>query len=350
LSPPNRIANPRSNRQHITLNEVARMAGVSPMSVSRALNGPDQVSPQIYERVRAAVDKTGYVRNSMAGGLASKKSRLVAALVPTIAGPVFQESMESLTVALEGAGYQLMLGQGGYAPGEREDALLAAIIGRRPAGIVVTGVMHSPKGRRLLMAAGIPVVETWDLSPAPIDMLVGFSHDEIGATVARFLAGKKRLRPGLVSGDDDRAQRRNAAFIKATGQLAAKPSGKKAEEVPVELVNAPTTVGGGREALRRILARKPTVNAIFCSSDLLALGVLIEAQAQGIAVPGQLAVVGFGDLQFAKDLHPALTTVRIDGTRIGQEAARRIIEHAEGLPNSPRIVDIGFTLIERATT
>jgi LacI family gluconate utilization system Gnt-I transcriptional repressor len=344
LSPPP-VSSTLAPQRHITLNEVARIAGVSPMSVSRALNGPDQVSAAIYARVREAVEKTGYVRNMMAGGLASNKSRLVAALVPTIAGPVFQESVESLTTTFEAAGYQVILGQSGYASGEREEALLEALIGRRPAGIVMTGVMRSAKSRRLLAAAGIPVVETWDLTPTPIDMLVGFSHDAVSRCVARFLMGLGRRCPALVSGDDDRAQRRNAAFIRSIAE-----EGGTSWDVPVELVKAPTTVGGGREATRAILARCPEVDAIFCSSDLLALGVLIEAQAQGISIPGRLAVVGFGDLQFAQDLFPSLTTVRIDGTRIGQEAAGRIIQRAEGLTTSEPIIDVGFELIEREST
>jgi len=125
------------------------------------------------------------VPNLLAGGLASTRSRLVAAVVPTISGPVFLETIQSLTEALAERGYQLMLGQAGYA-GSREDALLEAIIGRRPDGIVLTGIMHSAEGRKRLLAAGIPVVETWDLTPTPIDMLVGFSHVEVGRAVAGF--------------------------------------------------------------------------------------------------------------------------------------------------------------------
>jgi LacI family gluconate utilization system Gnt-I transcriptional repressor len=123
------------------------------------------------------------VPNRLAGGLASTRSRLVAAVVPTISGPVFLETVQALTEALAEQGYQLMLGQSGYA-GSREDALLEAIIGRRPDGIVLTGIMHSAEGRRRLLASGIPVVETWDLTPTPIDMLVGFSHVEVGRAVA----------------------------------------------------------------------------------------------------------------------------------------------------------------------
>ena len=170
----------------VTLHDVAKLAGVAPITASRALNTPGQVSAEVLRKVGDAVARTGYVPNLLAGGLASTRSRLVAAVVPTIAGPVFLETVQSLTEALAERGYQLMLGQAGYA-GDREDALLEAIIGRRPDGIVLTGIMHSAEGRRRLLASGIPVVETWDLTPTPIDMLVGFSHVEVGRAVASYL-------------------------------------------------------------------------------------------------------------------------------------------------------------------
>ncbi|MBQ1767427.1 MAG: LacI family DNA-binding transcriptional regulator, partial [Aquincola sp.] len=167
-------ASPKRSRRRsgaVTLHDVARLAEVAPITASRALNTPDRVSPEVLQRVTDAVRRTGYVPNLLAGGLASTRSRLVAAVVPTIAGPVFLQTIQSLTAALEAHGYQLMLGQTGYVD-SREDALLEAIIGRRPDGIVLTGIMHSAHGRQRLLAAGIPVVETWDLTPTPIDMLV----------------------------------------------------------------------------------------------------------------------------------------------------------------------------------
>src|SRR5450830_1381829 len=143
----------------VTLHEVAQKAGVAPITASRALNSPDKVSPEVLQRVTEAVQTLGYVPNRLAGGLASTRSRLVAAVVPTISGPVFLQTVQSLTEALAERGYQLMLGQTGYVD-SREDVLLEAIIGRRPDGIVLTGIMHSPEGRKRLLAAAIPVVET----------------------------------------------------------------------------------------------------------------------------------------------------------------------------------------------
>jgi LacI family gluconate utilization system Gnt-I transcriptional repressor len=291
--------------------------------------------------VNEAVARTGYVPNRVAGGLASSRTRLVAALVPTISGLVFLETVQAMTEALEAAGYQMMLGQSGYdAP--REDALLDAIIGRRPDGIVVTGVIHSPEARRRLAAAGIPVVETWDLTPTPIDMLVGFSHEKAGAAVAEYLAYRAVRRPAVMAADDYRAGLRRQGFVEAAARRGY-------SEVPVRTVSTPTTLGQGRQALSELLAAHPDVDAVFCSSDVLAHGALVEAHARGIEVPGRLRVFGFGDLDFAAHTYPALSTVRIDGTAIGRQAARFVIDRAAGTPVPERIVDIGFKLIARAS-
>jgi LacI family transcriptional regulator, gluconate utilization system Gnt-I transcriptional repressor len=338
LVPPRRS---RRGSGAVTLHDVAKLAGVAPITASRAINTPGQVSAEVLRKVNEAVARTGYVPNLLAGGLASTRSRLVAAVVPTIAGPVFLETVQSLTEALAERGYQLMLGQAGYAGG-REDALLEAIIGRRPDGIVLTGILHSAEGRRRLLASGIPVVETWDLTPTPIDMLVGFSHVEVGRAVAAYLHGKGRRRLAVVAGDDERAVRRTESFRAAARGLGL-------PEVPVVMVPAPTTLRSGRKALDELLLRGSDIDAVFCSSDLLALGVLTEARVRALAVPERLAVIGFGDLAFAADLEPALSTVHIKGAAIGRQAARFIVDRVEGREVAERVVDIGFSIVERAS-
>jgi len=341
LPPPRRS---RRKSGGTTLRDVAALAGVAPITASRALNTPNAVSEQILLRVRRAVEQTGYVPNMLAGGLASRKSRLVAAVIPTISGNVFLEMVQSLTASLAAYGYQLMLGQSGYED-SREDELLETIIGRRPDGVVLTGIMRSEQGRQRLLTSGIPVVETWDLTPNPIDMLVGFSHEKVGEAVARYLHGKGKRRVATLSANDQRAQRRMKAFSDTALELDMVAPGET--EVPGWLLSAPTNVGMGRAGLRELLARHPDIDALFCSSDMVALGVLTEAQAMGIAVPGRLAVVGLGDLSFSRDLNPALTTVRIDGARIGATAARFIVERSEEREVRDGIVDIGFSIIER---
>jgi LacI family gluconate utilization system Gnt-I transcriptional repressor len=245
----------------ITLRDVAMLAGVAPITASRALNTPSQVSDDVLRKVQEAVDRTGYVPNRMAGGLASSKSRLIAAVVPSTVFSVFNETIEALNGALFESGYQLMLGQTGYSS-EREELLLESVISRRPDGIFITGIMPPGKARTRLMASGIPVVETWDLTPTPIDMLIGFSHADIGQAVAQYLLSKGNQKYAIVTADDERAGRRNKAFIETV-------KAHKSGDVLVQNVGDLRTLKSGREALKQILLLKPDVDAIFCSSDLL---------------------------------------------------------------------------------
>lgn len=328
--------------RRFTVHDIGRLAGVSAMTVSRALNQPERVSPETLKRVLEAVKQTGFVPNAMARGLRSSKARLVAALLPTLVGPVFQETVKSLDHTLVQHGYQLMIGQTGYDQG-REDALLDAVIRRRPDGIVLVGIQHTEEGRRLLLASGIPVVETWDLTPAPLDMLVGFSHEAIGEAVMGYLHARGHRHIALVTADDPRAHTRARGFERCGERLGL------AQPVHKVFSSAPSTLGAGRAALARLLEEQPAVSALFCSSDTLALGVLIEAQTRGIEVPRQLAVVGLGDQEFAADLQPALTTVRIDGTRIGRCAAELLIRRADAQPVDEPVIDIGFSIVERAS-
>lgn len=339
MNEPQKIKKSRRSSGAITLRDVAKLAGVAPITASRAVNTPDQVSAEVLKKVQDAVSRTGYVPNRVAGGLASSRSRLIAAVVPSIVVSVFVETIETLNNTLFEGGYQLMLGQTGYSA-EREEALLEAIIGRRPDGIFLTGIMQSSKGRTRLLASGIPVVETWDLTPTPIDMLIGFSHSDIGREVAQFLMAKGRTRFALIRADDERGTRRATAFRNTVIQRGL-------PDVLVDNVGSSRTLKSGREALSRILAQAPETEAIFCSSDLIALGVLTEAIARGIAVPQRLSIVGFGDVPYVANMVPALTTVHINGGNIARMAAGCLIARAEGRTVEHPIVDVGFSIIER---
>ena len=323
----------------ITLRDVAMLAGVAPITASRALNTPAQVSEDVLRKVQEAVERTGYVPNRMAGGLASSKSRLIAAVVPSTVFSVFNETIEALNGALFEAGYQLMLGQTGYSA-EREELLLESVISRRPDGIFITGIMPPGKARTRLMASGIPVVETWDLTPTPIDMLIGFSHSDIGQAVAKYLLQKGKKKFAIVTADDERASRRNKAFVDIV-------KAQNLEDVTLHNVGDLRTLKSGREALNSVLLKRPDVDAIFCSSDLLALGVLTEARAQNISVPQQISIMGFGDVPFVEDMIPALTTVKINGAEIGRLAAQCLVDRAQGKAVSQHIVDVGFSIVSR---
>ncbi|HSV82811.1 MAG TPA: LacI family DNA-binding transcriptional regulator [Ramlibacter sp.] len=321
-----------------TLHDVAREAGVSLITASRALSNPKLVSESTIERVREAARRTGYIPNLLAGGLKSKRSMTVAGLVPIISVPQFLPTVQALTEALDAQGYQLILGQSGYDHA-REEKLIATMMGRRPDGIVVTGLVHSARAREQLQRLGLPVVETWDLSERPVDMLVGFSHLKVGSAVAGFFLSRGWQRVGIATGDDDRAQQRREGFLAAIGS-----------DVPTATVPAPSNLALGRRALAELLQQDPQLRAVCCSSDGLAQGVLVEAQARGLRVPEDLAVCGFGDADFAAHLRPSLTTVHVDGPQIGRLAAQLIIDRCNGRTVEHPIIDLGFRIVEREST
>ena len=180
---------PRDTRSPVKLSDVAAAAGVAPMTVSRVINTPDRVSPHTAARVRAAIEKLGYVPNMVAGGLSSRRSRMVAAIVPTIAHPMFAEMVQQFTETMRAAGYQVMLSLSGYADFAELD-LVRGLLARRPDAMLITGVDHPPPLRQMLAEAGIPLVEIWDVSPHPVDMLVGLDHVQAGAAVAAFFLAK----------------------------------------------------------------------------------------------------------------------------------------------------------------
>ncbi|GAB3074972.1 LacI family DNA-binding transcriptional regulator [Bordetella muralis] len=283
--------------------------------------------------------------NRLAGSLASGRSKLVAALVPTIASPVFQETIHALTQALAAKGYQLMLGESGFDDAD-EIELLENLISRGPDGIVLTRVVQSELARQRLASSGIPVVETWDLTDTPVDMLIGFSHENVGAAVADLLIDRGSKTPALISGNDPRARRRRAGFV---NRLIARGAIRAEADLPVVEISAPAHFGDGRRAFVDLLTRDMHVDGLWCSTDALALGALIEAKERNIAVPDRLAVVGFGDQVTSPYTSPALTTVRIDGRKIGQLAAQFILERARGERVLERIQDIGFEVIRRAS-
>ena len=325
----------------VKMSEVAQLADVSLMTVSRALNSPEKLSPETLKKVLDVVAKTGYVPNLTALSLRSAKTRLIAVITPYFSGH-FAEMIDTVSAVLTSKGYQVILGQTGYSAAQ-EAALVQAIIGRRPDGIILTGVEHSPEMRNLLIQSGIPIVETWDLTASPIDMLVGFSHEEISSAVCNYLVERGRKHIALISNNDPRALRRNDAFLATARNVGL--------ETPfVKSMPFPLTHSKGRAAFADLLAEYSKMDAVYCSSDEGAMGVLTEAQIRGIAIPGDLSVVGTGDFDFAATLNPSLTTVRLGGAIIGTKAAQFILDRVEGRKVVSKILKVGISIIERQSS
>ena len=321
-----------------TLDDVARTAGLSSMTVSRALNTPQLVRPKTVEKVLQAVQATGYIPNALAGGLASRRSRLIAVVVPQINNNMFVDTIQALSDTLAGRGYHMLLCVAGYSR-ETEAELVATLLSRRPDGVVLTGIQHAPALKRTILNAAIPVVEIWDLTPTPLDMLVGFSHEKVGETIGEFLLHKGYRRPGLLWAGDARAALRKQG-------LCARLVKSGMSDVHQVAVPLPASLALGRSGLAQLLDAGE-FDIIVCSSDTLAQGAIMEAESRGLRVPKDLAVMGFGDLDFAASNRPAITTVSVDRHAIGERAATLLADRIEGVGDGEAIIDLGYHLLER---
>jgi len=332
-------------RKWVTMQDVARAADVSTITVSRVLRTPEKVRAETRARVMGAVRALGYVPDQVAGSLSSRESRVVAALVSTLAGSIFASTVDGLAQSLREQGHQLLLGTTEYSSASEEE-LIATALSRRPDGVVLTSGDHTPAARRMLVAAALPVVEVWELPEAPIDMAVGFSNIEAGRAITRFLHDIGRRRIGFVGGLQEGDRRGRLRYQGYAGVLAERGLGPPRAVSDSGIISM---VERGARNFVELMQRWPDTDAIFCASDSVALGTLSEARRRGYRVPEALAVAGFGDFEFAGEFGLGLTTVRIPGYAIGAEAGRMIVRRKQGDTDAPRIVDVGFEIVRRGS-
>lgn len=306
--------------------DVARLAGVSKMTVSRALKDGGVVSEETRARILAATEELGYVLDQSAGSLSSKRTGFVAAIVPSINNSNFSDTARGITDELEATGLQLLLGYTDYSA-EREERLIESMLRRRPEGIILTGGSHTGRARKLLKAAGIPVIETWDIPADPIGQVVGFSNSDAMAMLVRALAEKGYTRFGYIGGTterDTRGNQRRAGF-----QQALRERGLPANRI-ISFGVPPISMEQGAQAMVGLLDRWPDTQIVVCVSDLSAFGALAECQRRGLEVPDRIAVAGFGNYEVAACCHPRMTTVDVDCYGIGRLAARRLCQILQG--------------------
>jgi LacI family gluconate utilization system Gnt-I transcriptional repressor len=326
----------------VRLVEVAQRAGVSSMTVSRALRDPAKVAPATLHAIERAVADLGYLPHGSASALASSRTRVVAAIVPTLMNSIYASTVHGLSSVLRPAGYELMIGDSGYDR-RVETALVRSFLGRRVDALVLTGVEHAEETRALLRRHRLPVVEIWDLTPTPIDMVVGFSNIAAGRAAGRFLASRGRRRWGFVGTPADREDRSGKRLRGL--RVAAREAGVEAP-LTAYVADGMSSAEGHR-AVAALLAAHPDVDAVFCANDALATAALRAAADAGRRVPEDLAVLGLGDFDFAAHTRPALTTLRIPGHAIGSGAAAALVRRLAGEPGSRPSLDVGCEVVVR---
>lgn len=319
-----RAARRRSNR--VRVEDVAMTAGVSGATVSRALNRTGPVSDGIRRRIEDAVIELGYVPNGAARALASQQSRAVGVILPTLENPSFAMAAEAAQRRLVEAGYNFSVASTGYDP-EREADHIRSQVAHGVDGLILVGAQRDPGIVSFLRTRQIPYVVTWSLADEETAS-VGFDNAETARKLALHLLDLGHRQIGVIAGltnNNDRAAARLEGIRRALDERGL--------ALPRELlIERPYRIAEGQLALRALMATSPRPTAVVCGNDQLAFGALIECGRQAIAVPREVSIVGFDDLEFAGQIVPALTTVHVPAEEIGLRAADYLLAKINGQP------------------
>lgn len=329
----------------VTMRDVARTIGVSPMTVSRAFRNDKTVSQETRDKVHKVAQELGYIYDSTATAFRTQKSGFVAVSLPSINNANFAETYRGLTEATMDSGMQLLLGATNYRV-EREEQLVRQLLARNPEALVLTGGHHTEATRILVSALSIPVIEMWDLPEKPLGHAVGFSNAGAMTLLVDHLVAKGRRHfafIGASEGADLRGAERRAGVVRRARSL-----GLPDVEV-LDAGAAPVSMRNGAECVRKHRDVLSRCDALLCVSDTVAFGALSECQRLGIGVPDDLAITGFGQFDVAIVCEPQITTVNVHAKRIGIGVADILTRLFAG-EDAPKKVDMGSELVPGATS
>ncbi len=320
------------------------------MTVSRFLRSPERVASETADKIRAALERTGYTPNKHAGMLAGRRSSVVAVIVPSIASSTFSGTVQALSDGLQSHELELLLAATNYEP-QREEQQIRAVLAWSPSALVVTGRTRTRAATALLRqarACGMPVVQIWDFDARDNEfMQIGFSHTRVGELMARHLLARGYQDLVYVDNNvpqDLRAHERGKAFVRVARKAQAR--------VRVVAMARTEPMAAGRAVLQQLVAQG-LPRAMAFASDFPAAGAWLAAQDAGIAVPGQLAMLGFGDYPIGSQLGAGLTTVSVDRQSLGTICAQQVLSMVYPDTSPPVAADqreIRPRIVERGTT
>lgn len=338
------MARKRSKPGKVRLTEVAKLAGVSPITASRFFRNPEALSVAKRVRVESAARELGYTPNLAARALASQRTEVIGVLIPSFTNNVFADVLRGIYDAVDGSRYSIQLANTRYSF-LQEERLLRVFLAQKPAGLIVTGIDQTKESRSIMEASDCPIVQIMEIGPEPVDMMIGFSHSDAGqAAIAHLLAEGCRRIGFLGARMDPRVQRRFQGY-----QAAMNDAGLFDPNLVVT-TPVPTSVTLGGALFADLLMKAPDTDAVFCANDDLALGVLFECRRRHIAVPEQMAIVGFNDLEFMASAVPTLSSVRTNRYEMGRNAAAMVIEAIEGRRPDQPVVDLGYSVMARQSS
>lgn len=332
------------DRRGARMSDVAKIAGVSAMTVSRAIRAPKIVNLDTLKRIQSAIEEVGYLPNRIASSFSLQRSNIVGQILPSLRDSLFVDTIQGVADSL-GKDYSLLIADSGYTL-KGEEVAIEAFLGQKVSGLLLHNTEHTARARRLIEEAGVPCVETGNLIKNPIDMSVGFSNRDAAFAMTDYLIRRKYRRIAFVSlpiKHNDRAAKRREGYI-----AALEASGRQVDK-SIILESQPGLRNGGL-ALARLIEARTGVDAVFLTGDVLAAGAVLEATRRGWKVPRDVAIAGSDDNELQENLTPPLTSIRFPRYEIGRNAGRLLLDRVDNDSSSSVIMDLGFKIIEREST
>ncbi|MCG6883761.1 MAG: LacI family DNA-binding transcriptional regulator [Silicimonas sp.] len=322
-----------------TLEDVATRAGVSTATVSRCLNMPEKVVEATRQRVMEAVEALGYAPNFSARALVAKRTLTIGAVIPTMENAIFAEGIQAFQDILQAAGYTLLIASSGYDPATEAEAI-RTLVARGADGLLLIGFDRDPALYSFLDKQGIPAVVAWAYDAAGPLVSVGFDSRAAMHHLACHAIGLGHRHIGMISARQSGNDRARARVEGVTEAMRDAGLG-----APV-LEETDYGIEEGAAAFSRLLDRDPALTLVMCGNDVLAAGATRQAEQHGLSVPRDISLTGFDDLELARLVTPALTTVRVPHRAMGEAAARTILAALAGETPSARLLPTDIKLRE----
>jgi DNA-binding LacI/PurR family transcriptional regulator len=332
----------------ITIQDVARLAGVSAATVSRALHSPHLVSQGTRENIQRVMRENHYIYNAAAADFSRNKSSVVGVFIPTTAGTVFAGTVGAIEEYAYEHGFPLMVSNTRYDP-DIEAALLHQCLERRLAGVILTGYCQANEALILSMAEkGLPCLVAWEILPDSLPLsYVGIDNYQAAFDATDHLLGLGHRRVGLIVGP-------RSGILRARRRFDGYAAALEARGIPYDpslVIERQPSMLNGKEAMSRLLHLSKPPTAVFAASDFLAIGALAAVREAGLQVPQDISVMGFDDIEFANYCNPPLTTVRVPGQEIGRMAVSLLMDLiAEGPPPRRLCLDTQLVLRKSCAT
>jgi len=321
-----------------TMADVAREANVGVMTVSRVLRGDGRVSSALSERVHEAIKKVGYISNTLAGGLSSRRSRAVVVVTPSLADTTVSRVIDAISRRLSQKGYQVLLANTQYSP-EMEIEVLRQSLGWQPAGLILWGVEQDSSIRKLIRASGVAAVEVWNIQDDVIDCAVGFSHVDAGRLITEHVLEEGARRPAFVRGAYSglrSIEGREAGYRKAVDEDGL------SEPLVIVPKAGPLSIDDGARVVDQIIDEHPDIDALIFAGETAAVGAVLRCQQRSISIPDNLMVAGFGDGPLMQRMTPPISTVNPGLDDVAERAVAQLVDRIEGsaAPGLTEYVDV----------